>query len=271
MKKKLALFLGFLAILVSITVYFARQMSTRLSEQNSAPSQDRAPVAIPSQARGQAGYQTPDTQTSPRYEELASASVLKFLEERSAPGWTLQYSPDGKITSILGGEIREVGKSRESALAFARELAANLGIDANQIAPIPESENLTHSSMSTSFHFEQKVNGYDVYGGTLSLIAKKNDGSVFLINNNLKNVGAFKTTPLIGAEEAKSRLISLLQDRQPEITQKHNEAVIWTGPTHSELAWVFAARVSHPKYDQLEILVSAETGQVLFETSRLSH
>lgn len=196
------------------------------------------------------------------------SDLQSYLRKNYPGNWALRRDDLDRVFSIMGGEIPEVGKNAESAAEFAKTVAQLLGVPAEQIA---ESDTkLDSSPKSVTYDFPQIAQGFDVFDGQMRMIARRQDGAVYMINTELRQVQAFQPKILYGVEDARQLIEEKYANREKvSITLKSKRPVIWADDVPAELAWFFIVKIGGSAPDRIQVLVSAQSARVLLERSLL--
>lgn len=222
--------------------------------------------------------QSSDVQPHSRSEVLppSASQIQKLSSERQAfitkyPGnWVFHETKTGAIQSLMGGTLPGVALNSETALSFLREIAPLLGAD-------PQNLRLTliqpdGSARSQSFRVEQVIEGYKVYQGYATLIGNKKTGDGYIVNSSLRSVQYDGHKPLVTALQAEENLLSKFALEAGDAGLINPDPVLFEKtPGNSELAWVFTADLRGEPSGAHEVVVSAVTGEILYQESRLAN
>lgn len=209
--------------------------------------------------------------TDPTAGPQKARSLEDFLGKRSLPGWKVFRDENGQIKNIIGTKIFVAENTPADVSEVARELAPYFGVNAREIA-LAEEESEIRSKSASTYHFEQRVEGFEVYGGSLEMTLNHADNGIYIVNNGLKNVGSFNASLGVSAATARSALLTHFVNRVPKVDKVLPQPQIYpVGNGRSQLAWVFYVDVLAPKRDRLMVLWSAETNLPLSEHSVISH
>lgn len=212
------------------------------------------------------GPLNPGAQTATK---SGASSIEEYLNSRYGGTWSATRDESGKVVSLSGGLISSQGVNFEKARDLVAELAKALGFPPNQLFGQPVKEDSTE--LSKSYRFSQTYEGFEVYGGSLTILARKEDGAVYLVNNEMKIVDSINTEPRFSADRAKSVVAAKYNLAGTTITQVRGDPVIWAEQPIQELAWIFKVEVSAPSHNSYQVIVGAETDQILQDKSTLKH
>ena len=204
-------------------------------------------------------------------DEAGSAKPLTLedlMASRYGNGWAIQRDGQDRIMNVMGGSIAGAGRGEQSILALATELAPYFMNNRPELARAVVAD--PGSELSKSFTVKQVAQGYEVFAGEIRVFARASDGAVYMINNDLKDVGNFSTTPRVLQDEARKRVIAHFQSRELS-GLKFQNLLVWGNGTATELVWVFVATVKTPKFDKIQTFVGAQTGDIVFEQTMLAH
>lgn len=199
------------------------------------------------------------------------AELAEFLKEKDPDSdWIIETSPNGLVSSMMGGIIPTVGTDKLAGLEFAREIGAILGVDSKDIVIAVSDDKETPASKT--FYYDQIYNGVKVYGGYISVFSRNSDGAVYLVNSGVKDLGRVDLSDRITEEKVRASLLNHYADRDPKIEKIKPEKVIFmVEPGRSELAWVGFVITKLPDLQHLEVLISANDGRILHDVNLLRH
>lgn len=229
---------------------------------------------------GQSGALAPGTPASGGQTSDAEAvttptapkrSLEDFLAKRSLPGWKVFRDENGQIKNIIGAKIFVAENTAADVTQVAAELAPYLGVSAREIR-LADEESEVRSKSASTYHFEQRVGGFEVYGSSLEMTVNHADNGIYIVNNGLKNVGRFNGSVGPSAGTAQSALLTYFQARVPRVDKVLAQPQIFVGANgRTELAWVFYVDVMAPKRDRLQVLWGIESNAPLTQHSVVSH
>ena len=120
-----------------------------------------------------------------------------------------------------------------------------------------------------SLDVRQQVDGLPVYQGHVSVMGRVDDGAAYIINNSLKKIGEFSKDIRVNHRQAET----FLQSRYPGASVKVlTETVVFADGAITELGWVAEVNSSRDTSEQdlsLQIVVSAQSGEILYSENRL--
>ena len=198
--------------------------------------------------------------------EIDSALVTtedQFLKKY--PGnWKIRRDQDQRVYSLTGGMISQAAKDPAELLRVARELSPFLAGGDYQLSDKMNTDAKTpHLQV---YDIDQTSGGFSVYQGTLSMIANR-EGDIFMINNRLKEVTPYNSQPKLTLAEAKDVVARLFPKATVEAL---SGPVIFSDNTSpSVLSWPFKVHSSLPNPKRLEVIISAESGDVLHQEEHL--
>lgn len=249
--KKIRFGLLFLAILIAVG------LKIWLSKGN-RPVEEYVPHFIPS----------PLPKTSKLQRTVARARtpthIQEFLTQKYPGNWKFQKDEEGRIRSIMGGMISGVGKSLESALLFAHTISPFFDVPTNQI--LSSSAKFVGGPRTTSYDFQQTVQGYPVFRGRMIMFSRNQDGAVYLINSDLKHVDPIQTERTLSSQEA----MRILEERfahksSKEIHLDSPQRVVWADTKPHELAWSFIVEFLGENPGRYRLIVGMVTSSILLE------
>ncbi|MDZ4663124.1 MAG: hypothetical protein SGJ18_16055 [Pseudomonadota bacterium] len=208
---------------------------------------------------------------SPR--EIASAQKDIISSEEAFlniyPGnWTFKRE-NGHLNFIAGGNIPAAGNDKDSVKKFVTKIAPLLGVPAEQFEP--EFKETSRSALSVMFLVEQRSDGFSVYQGNLSVQARNVDGAVFLINNQMRDVGPFNKSPRLSSGDAQKIIEKTYFNEIDKIALVKGPVIFARERDKTELAWVFNVTFNSPQYQAFEVVIGAQSGQELHQQSLVIH
>lgn len=234
--------------------------------QNPPPDAARMPAAQPSPAASPATARAQAAPIAPDEEGLDA-----FLRARHAGPWVRQRFDGQPVhrTSIHGGLVAGAGKDAESAHSLGRTISRYLGVDPSQLDPSPSRTD--SGPRSLTYEFRQMSQGFEVFDGRMTLLARKDDGAVYLVNSDLRVPDAVETQPRVTFDEAEKVVEEKYSGREASVSRTGSVPVIWADSKPHELAWRFSVEIPAPNPDRLEVLVGASSGRIVLERSTLMH
>lgn len=197
-------------------------------------------------------------------------NLLQWLRPyQSASGLQVRLGIDGQVTVVTGLKYPAHWKTGEDGLAFAQDFASQLGLPKEQItlaqgAP-PETD------VTDVFKFSQVADQYPVFNSFLQVTQAKSSGDIYLITNELKNLG----TPDLSNNYSSSQIEDILREKYGQdikISAERNDLQIFSsGQEKSELARAYTLNLLHPTRDRRYVLISTKDGKILFDQSLVTH
>lgn len=196
------------------------------------------------------------------------SELAAYLNQNYPGPWNLQKDESQKIITLLGGEIPGAGVSPESATELARKIAPFLGVTSDEV--VASGVKMDSTPRSVTYDFKQKFQGYEVFEGQMRFFARKEDGSVFMINSELHPVRDLNPEIVYQAEDARREVEDRYSSRGAiSIEQKSSRPVIWAEGSSAELAWFFIVSIQGESLDRLQVLVSVQSNRIILERSLL--
>ena len=175
--------------------------------------------------------------------------------------WRILRNEAGQVTSIVpedGGSISPQQYGGQ-LLNWAKQIAPLFGAKSDQLnSSIINSE----TNFQVAYHFQQTVEGFEVFRGGLQVFTRQRDQAIFSLNNSLREIPSFEKDVKITREKAWEYLkeqfeapIELIDgpDANPTERQIYTE-----DPCKNELVWIFDLRVNVPDpYTTKRVLVSS--------------
>jgi hypothetical protein len=263
--------LGFLIFLIVLFVN-KFQGSTRESSSASSPSDTSTPLnnsSLPlSPGTSTASLSQPGNTSALSGVSGTAEGVLEYLKLQHPGDWQLSRDPTGRIFSISGGLALDIGNNSHRALEFAKTIAEKLGHNPGQL----NSQEADESNPNISkHHFEQKIEDFIVFQSSFSLISRKKDGAVYIINNELKKVENLSTEISFDIKRAETLAEEHFKNREPQFLECENHTpVIFADSATPELGWRFELELNSP-HDKKEVIVGIASGKVIYEKSMIVH
>ncbi|MBT4530793.1 MAG: hypothetical protein HOC27_06260, partial [Phycisphaerae bacterium] len=196
----------------------------------------------------------------------------------------------GNITKMVAPDMATGRTSEQSAQNFLRTWSNALGVNANDFiaeGPFEDGHHLqqfmfnpqTGEHKFTGVYFKQQIDGLPVYGSRLMVLARNVQG--FPIVNatvDLRDVIGFKK-PRRMMNNSALALMAAATRFGASVTTTEPELMVYAGSQeeHAEprAVLVFEAQVgggwNPDNYQKAELLVDAETGEILFEKNLILH
>lgn len=226
------------------------------AEMKRVPPANRAPA---SKAKGLAVAPTTDEKKT-----LAESVRAVLAAYDKSINWNFHQDGHENIFSIFGGLIPHILDSQPRTLAFARSITEALGFERDQIFLDADMAAYNLNPHSTTYNFKQQFEGFEVYNSYLRLFGRKEDGGVYYINNELKDVGQPVLDFRVTQSEAVNALHSIYPQYGVSVEQSSSKPLLLVlKPGVSELVWKLIVRVQGAEKDRREILISANTASVL--------
>jgi hypothetical protein len=262
MAKKLAV----LAILIIGFFYF---WTDKGSDDSPEPG-SKEPVAHArenkmensSSQASQASKATNNPQT-PRARPEPITTKEKFLKKY--PGnWVFGEGKNGGISYISGATIDANITDEARAQSFAESIAPLFSVPPEQLAN--ETKMIAETKMSKAYQTSQTVDGFVVYQGMLVVHTRTSDGAVYIVNNDLKDVGPYNRVPAITPADGEAIIRAHYGVNLISVTLKAGPVIFASLPP-TELAFIFHVEINGKTYHTLEVVVGAESKKILAETS----
>lgn len=199
-----------------------------------------------------------------------TSDIDEFLNHYDRGRWKLQKDEEGRVRSILGGIIPGAGKNLESALKLAHSLSPFFGVPVDQL--LSSKVKVVEGPRTTSYDFQQTFQGYPVFRGRMIIISRNQDGAVYLINNDLRQVDPIQIERTHSSQESLRILEERYAKRESrEIYLDSPDLVVWADGWPHELAWSFIVEFSGENPGRLRLLVGMQSSKVLLEQNLVMH
>ncbi len=272
MKNGFSLFLP-IAFLTTAALFFILTHQTSESPKPVAQSMlsDTLPIARDSEvAQERLHHNGRDIASKIEKSKSVDEPLNEWLNSRKQTDFHFQIAEDsGKILTVLGGHFKGVGQNEESAFEFLSEFANKVGVNSSQI---DKNSLFKHQTTRKQVYgFEQAFKGQPVFDSYIKVETKQDDGSAYMILNNLKVIPQSTQVPevIVNIERAKKNALAAVSEKFTTATPTEEPLVIYVLPDQSiDLAWSLWLQGEHVSEF---ILVSATTGEVLANYSAQSH
>ncbi len=198
----------------------------------------------------------PEREVHPQSSDREYADFL----DRFPGDWLFSQNEEGQLMSITGGSIALPDLSPQSIKNAAADIVASLGFDPQQLSS--DYSEPAETRFGKNFRFLQEAKGYQVYGSSLQFYVAKNNNAISIIDPALKRIESFNLKRNISSDEARQRV---LDANGPDARESFPGAtLLYVNEGQAQLA--YQVIVESPDFDK-EFIVSAETGDVLYEQS----
>jgi len=172
------------------------------------------------------------------------------------------YARTGRAAMLAGLDAYVApGTDEEMARAALAQYAGAVGLRSAGTADLEVTETFTGQA-GTVVRFRQTVGGVPVWG-TEVLVNLDNERRVQLIANDYRSdVSLASTTPALSAEEARTVAQEYL-DGQGVTHYDRQELMVWPADAGARLAWVTRTAFSDGPFGDWEVVVDAQTGELL--------
>jgi hypothetical protein len=197
---------------------------------------------------------------------------------------------NGRIHKLLAPDLAEGRSPIQTAENFINEWSAGLGVDADQFierGPFPDRHSVqelmynreTGQHKFTGVYYMQTADGLPVYRSRLMVLVRNaNDFPAVSATTELRNVKGYKVPKRLVASEALALMAAATHlGRGATVTPPELMVFAGTDKEHSEptAALVFEATVGGnwdiDNYKKFELVVDAQTGEILHEENRILH
>lgn len=195
-----------------------------------------------------------------RYPANAILTEADFLKHY--PGqWLFKRIEKGRLNYITGGNIPERGRSPQSVRDFVNEIAPLLEISEKEIMDPKE---INRTDLTRVYHSQQVTDGFSVYQSVLSVHVRENDGSIFMVNNQLKDVSGYNKDQRYTQKQAETYIQSRYAGEYDKIIFREGPVIFKSDSVRAELAWVFVMTYKQPKLHQVELVIGAHSGEEIY-------
>ncbi len=184
-------------------------------------------------------------------------SEFEFIKKY--PGnWIFKRIEKGRLNYITGGNVPNLGRSPAAIKNFVQEIAPLLEIPATQLTDPKE---INHTDLTRVYHTNQITDGYPVYQSVLSVHVRESDNSIFMVNNQLKDVAGYNKELRYNRNQAETYIQSNYAGDFEKIVFKSGPVIFKSETVAPELAWVFIMTYKQPKFEQVELVIGAYSGE----------
>jgi hypothetical protein len=200
------------------------------------------------------------TQDSPRYPANAILSEKDFLKKY--PGnWLFKRVEKGRLNYITGGNIPDVGRSPQSVRDFMAQISPLLEVSPKELT---ETQETSRTDLTRVYQSKQITDGYTVYQSMLSVHVRESDNSVFMINNQLKDVSGYNKEQRFTQKQAETYIQTHYAGEYEKIVFRDGPVIFKTDSVSPELAYVFIMTYKQPKLHQVELVIGAYSGEEIY-------
>jgi len=260
--------------LVLVGVFFFRKSENvseeekspkSLNEASSSENKNTLSKSPSSSDISNSNHSTSHSNTPPKPH---GEEVLEYLKNQYPGDWQVSRDPTGRAFSFSGGLAHNIGNSSEKALAFARTLAEKLGINPKQLSAQVVDEN---NPAILKHDFEQKIDDFVVFHSSFSVIARKKDGAVYIINNELKKVENLSLEISFDSKRGETIVEEYFKGRELGFLESDNhQPVVFADSAQAELGWRYLVKLQSPQ-DKREVIVGIASSKVIYEKSLIVH
>lgn len=192
---------------------------------------------------------------------------LKYNEDlfkkKFGSQWKFVFNSENRIHRIVGGTYPSQSRDEKDILNFAQTLSPFLGVPSHQLNN--QNIEISTSALSTGYKIDQWIDEFPVYQGNLAVFSKNNDGSIFMINNNLREISHYSQDILVSKEEAKEFLNAYFKERHLiKLNFKKGPVLFSHNDGTGELSWIFFVQLQNP-FHSMELVVSAQNKKILHQ------
>ncbi len=262
MRSNTYFYLGFIGIAIASYVAFdgldgppmdpSHYSQRKNHSKHSENSADQKNVEVPSQKSEPAA-----TSSEERVPANAILSEGDFIKKY--PGnWLFKRMGKGRLNYISGGNVPNLGRSPQSVRTFIEQIAPLLEVPAQEIT---EPQEINRTDLTRVYHANQSTDGYPVYQSMLSVHVRESDDSIFMINNQLKDVSDYNKDLRYTRQQAETYIQSHYAGEFEKVVFREGPVIFKSDSVAPELAWVFTLTYKQPKLQQVEIVIGAYSGE----------
>lgn len=262
MKKYVLLSLGAFFFAVVFYSFRLTQKSLPASEPPQASQTGAAPLKMPVAVNSPAAVKKSEARRSTAATQDLS-NLRAFLQAADPQAqWFLTKTEQGELQSFSGGLIKEDLSTDEKALAFAQKIAELTGIEARQLSLSGKS--LPETVDTRSIRIQQSYENYPVFGATLDLFLRKNDGSLYFVGSELKRLQSVETRISSTYAAAKNRVAETLVGMTFSFGEETPSPVLLAlSPGAAVLCWQIEVKITKPLFEKRLLFLSSDNLQIL--------
>ncbi|OQW46596.1 MAG: hypothetical protein A4S09_05295 [Proteobacteria bacterium SG_bin7] len=203
------------------------------------------------------------THSKNQHDQRARTPANAILTEKdflkTYPGkWLFKRVEKGQLNYITGGNIPERGRSPQSVREFVNEISPLLEVSPNEIT---DPKIINRTDLTRVYHSQQVTDGFSVYQSILSIHVRESDGSIFMVNNQLKDVAGYNKDLRYTQKQAETYIQSHYSGEYEKIIFRQGPVIFKSVTGAAELAWVFIMTYKQPKLHQVELVIGAYSGE----------
>ena len=174
----------------------------------------------------------------------------------------------GRLSYITGTSQPNLGRSPASIKDFVQRISPLLEV---QPKDLTEPKEFSKTELSRVYQVSQKNNGYNVYQSSLSVHIRESDNSVFMVNNQLKDISNYNKDIRYSSKQAETYIQNKYQGEIAKLVFKDGPVIFATDEYPGELAWVYHLTFKQPALHTVEIVVGANSGEEIYKQSIVVH
>jgi hypothetical protein len=209
------------------------------------------------------------TPRQPAHQNSVEGLTQWLAPYQSASGLQIRLGVNDQITLVSGLKYPSNWTTGADGLSFAQNFASQLGIPKEQIAQSPSGPPAT--DVTEVFKYSQVLDDYPVFSSFLQVTQSKAAKEVYLVVNELKNLG----TPDLTHNYSSSEIENILRQKYgPDVRispEENHMQIFSSGNGQAELARAYSLSLLHPARDRRFVLVSTRDGKILFDQSLRTH
>lgn len=200
---------------------------------------------------------------------VSTDALLIFLQSKDPQAsWNIQKHRDGRPSNILGGRIR-LSSGSGALVSLLREISPHLGVRADDLRAQSEDD---RTEVSNSSQMAQYYGKYRVYGALIKAFSNLNTQEVYHVVSDLRPIEDVDARISISRTEAGERAQKTFGNAEINVIKISQEPVVYgTTATNNQLVWRVLITSERPRYQSREILVSAQSGDIIHTQSLLKN
>ena len=229
---------------------------------------------------------TSEDETNDDEDELNEEDLETFFED-----WNIQRNSLGNVTSVTSPSkeknlpLPDAESQAASVLLWAQQVVPMFGGSANQINSSPQ---VTGTDLMRHYFFKQVIDIYEVHEKYLQVSVNQDGGSVFSVNNSIKEVDTQnfnldvqkQACSNYNRQQAWQRAWQHVKDKFPSSTitditmtdstiEEYERPQLFVKDSVQELAWIFSVKLTGNQSDSRHILIGCISKEPLYDMSRI--
>lgn len=212
-----------------------------------------------------------NNQTDPNDPNMSSNGLIKTETDFLAnyPGsWRFKRMERGRLSYITGSSSPNLGRNPASVKDFVQRISPLLEVHPQDLT---EPKEFSKTDLSRVYQISQKNNGYNVYQSMLSVHIRESDNSIFMVNNQLKDISNYNKDIRYTSKQAETYIQNKYRGEISKLIFKDGPVIFATDEYPGELAWIYHLTFKQPALHTVEIVIGANSGEEIHKQSIVVH